>query len=83
MLPMLFFDMRSTVSGLQHLGAAGLAAVEDHAHEPEVVARRRVEAAAAHLELGFLRDFQVHQRCERILVVALVDLGEALRACRG
>src|SRR5690606_22193589 len=62
---------------LQDLRASGLAAIQNHANELQVVSGRRVEAATTHLELWLLRYLQLDLRLEAIVVAALMNLGEA------
>src|SRR6266404_5875978 len=42
----------------------------------QVIAGRAIEAAATHLELGLLRDFERHVGAERVVRAAMVDLGQ-------
>ena len=69
--------LRHEVDGLttQELGAVQAAALHDHLREGQVIAGGAVEAAAAHVELGVLRQAEFDRR-ERALIVSLVHAGE-------
>ena len=55
---MWFCAMSATVSGLSTRAAVERAGVQQHADEGDVIARRAVEPAAAHVEFGLLRKLE-------------------------
>ncbi len=63
--------------GLEHMRAVERAAVEQHAHEADVIRRGAVEPAAAHVEFRVLFDLE-RNGGERAVRAALMHGDEAL-----
>ena len=64
--------------GLEHAVAVERAAIEQHAHEADVVGRGAVEPAAAHVEFRLLRHLERHRRSSDPSAPRCVHADEAL-----